>query len=319
MSTDTTFSPAPSEPPASFRPDHVGIIATYGVRFALRSGSGLVFLLVVLVAGLGVAATFISPVEAYLNTPQAKQTGESRQALTKKLLENENIRTMLEGAVGWVTGADKAQSRYLIRGEPALLSAVFLILLLLYPAVICFGAFNQTAGDIGSRGLRYVLLRTERENVFLGRFAGAVAFDTVCTALLFVLIALYVEFKVGIYSGGSIWLWSGEGFLALLFLSLPYTALCAWISSLLDSAFASLSICLLVALFPVGLLWGLILVIRSWGTHNPVWLLKLLPWGWKYDLLSHDVVTRLIAFGLMLAFTALFLVLGLITFRRRDL
>ena len=36
------------------------------------------------------------------------------------------------------------------------------------------------------------------------------------------------------------------------------------------------------------------------------WLLRLLPWGWKYDLLSVDMGTRLGAYGMMIAFTAIF-------------
>ena len=49
------------------------------------------------------------------------------------------------------------------------------------------------------------------------------------------------------------------------------------------------------------------------------WLERLLPWGWKYELLSRDAGRRLLASVVMLGFAAAFLWLGGRHFRRRDL
>ena len=41
--------------------------------------------------------------------------------------------------------------------------------------------------------------------------------------------------------------------------------------------------------------------------------------GLEVDLLAQDPGTRILAYGVMLGFTALFLGLGLLTFSKRDL
>jgi hypothetical protein len=90
----------------------------------------------------------------------------------------------------------------------------------------------------------------------------------------------------------------------------------------LDSAFASLAICLLVMGFTVLLLslfqsMGTITMHMKPGDLN--WLQRLTPWGWKYELLSGKVATRSLAYLAMAGFTGLFLWLGLRTFEKRDL
>ena len=100
-----------------------------------------------------------------------------------------------------------------------------------------------------------------------------------------------------------------------MFVSLPYVAMCAWLSGLIDSPFGALTICLLLTGFPVLFLSLLSTALRVEVAD----LHRILPWGWKYDLLSADVGTRFAAYGVMLAFTSLFLWLGLRSFQKRDL
>jgi hypothetical protein len=91
--------------------------------------------------------------------------------------------------------------------------------------------------------------------------------------------------------------------------------MCAWISAAIDSPFGSLVLCMLLAGMPVAFLAALSSAINvDYGE-----LIRVLPWGWKYDLLHGEIGTRLLAIGIMLAFTALFLLLGLRTFHKRDL
>ncbi len=75
------------------------------------------------------------------------------------------------------------------------------------------------------------------------------------------------------------------------------------------------AVCILMVGAPI-----LIFKIVDWTTKSDLaWMEKLMPWGWKYDLLSHDIGTRLLAIAVMLGFTALFMVLGLRGFGKRDL
>jgi hypothetical protein len=301
----------PVAAPQGLRWSHVFLLARYGARFALRTGGGIVFLVAVLVFGIGTAAVFITPAENLVE--ELREEGDDRPAgeVIDHILRQEPI----PDAVKWVVGGDARQADYLLKDHPAVLSAIFLMLLVTYPFLTCFGAFNQTSGDIQSRGLRYLLLRTERQNVFVGRLVGTALFALVNTAVLVTLLALYVGLRLGVYDAASLFAWSLQGTVALILLSLPYIALCAWISASIDSPFASLVLCLLVTSFS----WGFLGVLSQLARADYDAFVRAIPWGWKFDLLSVHLGTRLLAMGVMAAYTALFTWLGLRTFRNRDL
>jgi len=288
------------------------MIAFYWVRFSLRTGGGLVTLLLVLMVGLTVAGIFFAPVEKLMKEAPGlgHEKGEA-VAYVKRLSESPEFADV----VGRVTGADREETRYLLTENPALLSAIFLVLMWFFPFLACIGSFNQTAGDIGSRGLRYLLLRTERPNVLAGRFVGTMGAAKVATALTFVVILLYVALKFRVYAGADLLLWGLQGFIAIVFLVLPYVALCTWISCSMDSVFGALALSLVATGVPII---GLKILDAS-VTWDLAWTERLLPWGWKYELLSGDLSKRLIAYTVMLAFSALFLFLAFRTFHKRDL
>lgn len=291
---------------------HIRIVSNYWMRFSVRTGGGLMALFLVLITGLSVAHLFITPVEGLMErAPELGHTeGEAADAIAR-VAESEQIRDVVQ----WITGQDQGEVEYLLREQPALLSVIWLMLLMFFPFVTAIGAFNQTSGDIGNRGLRYLLLRTERTNVYLGRSLGTLYFSTASLLLLMVLVLLYVGLKLNLYGFGELMGSGLQGTLALLFLSLPYIAMCGWLSSLFDSAFASLAICLLMVGGPIVAFK----VIDAASRTDLEWLQRLLPWGWKYELLSGDIGTRLLAYGVMLGFTAFFMALGMRHFHRRDL
>jgi ABC-type transport system involved in multi-copper enzyme maturation permease subunit len=302
---------------SGIKSSHVGLVARFSSKFALRTGGGLVFLLLVVLCGLSVAGIFVSPVESLVEQQQIKDAArEQGQELTTGAVIEEIAKSeQFRDVVRWVSGGDDRETDYLLRDNPALLSAFFIVLLMLFPVLACFGGFNQTSGDIQNRGLRYLLLRTERSNIFLGRFAGTAMFTVIYTAVLVGLLLLYVGFKLQVYSPGALVSWGLQGLVALVFTALPYIALCAWISAAIDSPFGSLMLCLLFTTMSWALIRGFAVPLK----YDSDVAGKILPWGWKYELLSGDVGTRLAAIGMMLAFTALFLLLGLRTFHKRDL
>lgn len=296
---------------------HVNLVARFASKFALRTGGGIVFLLLVVLTGLTVAGIFISPVESIIEQEdfqrEARAAGQDLTAakVIDEITKSDQFRTVIR----WMAGGDEKETDYLLHENPALLSAFFIVLLMLFPYLACFGGFNQTSGDIQNRGLRYLLLRTERANIFFGRFAGTALFTLIYTAVLVVLLLLYVGFKLNIYSWGALASWGAQGLVALFFTALPYIALCAWLSAAIDSPFGSLVLTLLITTFSWGLIRAAAVPLRFDSDVG----VKFLPWGWKYELLSGDPGTRLLAVGVMLGFTALLLVLGLRTFHKRDL
>ena len=283
------------------------------MRFAMRTGGGIVFILVLLTLGFSIASIFISPVEALMERVDVDPAEIYKQISTSD---------MVRGAVGWITGGNDFQTEYLMKEKPALMSAILLFLVMFIPYTTCLGAFNQTAGDIGNRGFRYLLLRTERKHIYFGRFLGSMLFTLISCVFTMAVVALYLQFKVRIYSGLDIWAWSLQGFVAILALSLPYTALCAWFSAMLDSAFGALAIVLTVvglSVLLLSVLQPMLVPLFHMKSGDLSWLQRLTPWGWKYELLSGEITTRLLAYLAMLGFTALFLWLGLRTFEKRDL
>ena len=203
---------------------------------------------------------------------------------------------------------------YLLDEQPALLSKIFLVLLFGMPFLISVLGFNQTAGDIQSRGLRYLMLRTERANIYFGRFLGSALFSTLVIAFLVAMIAFYVGMKFRIYSAGALALWGLYGFGAISILMLPYLAVCSAMSASVSSPFLSLAASKLII---VG-----VPIVAAIGKHNwePLKNTKyLLPWGIQNYLMHPEWTHFLGAAAGCLGYTLFFLLLGYVRFQRRDL
>jgi ABC-type transport system involved in multi-copper enzyme maturation permease subunit len=316
---------------------HVRLISQYWTRFAVRSGSGLVYLMIVLTFGLSTAHMLISPVEL-LMVQQEQDMGHRDPNAIQNL-----IMSVGKPVVKFVLGrkplgevAKEASEQpmmmgppmtekidttaagqwavFLLEDRPALLSAIFLVLIFGLPFAISFLAFNQTSGDVQSRGLRYLLLRTERANIYFGRFLGTAVFSTGVIAFLILTIVLYLGLKTGLYPAKDLLIWSAQGFYALSMLMLPYIAVCAMISACVSSPFLSLILAKLMIAGP--LLFG---AIGRFAWEPLKYIKYLLPWGWQNHLLHPSVLHWGSAGLACLAYSAVFLMLGYRRFARRDL
>jgi ABC-type transport system involved in multi-copper enzyme maturation permease subunit len=315
---------------------HVRLISQYWTHFAIRSGSGLVYLMIVLTFGLSTAHMLISPVEL-LMVQQEQDMGHRDpnavqelimsigKPVVKFVLGSKSLGQVAEETsqdpmmmMPMVVKADTSKAGqwavFLLEDRPALLSAIFLVLVFGLPLAISFLAFNQVSGDVQSRGLRYLLLRTERGNIYLGRFLGTVVFSTGVIAFLILTIVLYLGLKTGLYPARELLIWSVQGFYALSMLMLPYIAVCAMISACVSSPFLSL---ILAKLIIAGTL--LFAAIGTFVWEPLKYIKYLLPWGWQNHLL-HPSWLHWGGAGLAcLAYTAVFLMLGYRRFERRDL
>jgi len=272
--------------------DHIRLISLYWSRYAVRSGSGLVYLMIALVFGLSVVEESAMQQGPYMNNPDnSSMTGEEQND---------------PDFDPWTS--------FLLEEKPALLSAIFLVLLFGMPFVISFLAYNQVSGDIQSHGLRYLLLRTERSNIYFGRFVGTVVFSTVVMAIIVATITLYLGAKTRIYPPMALIGWAAWGFLALAILMVPYIAVCSMISASVDSPFLSL---VLAKLIIAG---TLILALVGGIAWKPAkYLLYSLPWGLQSHLL-HPAPTHWLGAALAcMAYTAVFLMLGYYRFEKRDI
>lgn len=303
---------------------HLRLVSTYSTRYAVRGGTGLVFLLIVLTFGLIAAGAIITPVEEWKRAEE-KRTGMDIDMGEYVSYLLDQARPLIEWAIGdpkaTPSPGDSGQpeevrewASYLLDRRPALLSAVLLILIFALPFLVVTGAFNQYSGDIATRGIRYQLLRTERANIYFGRFIGTVLYSALTMAVLVMTIVAYMGLRLGIYAWPDLLLWGLWGFLGLTILCMPYVALCGWISGVIDSAFGSLTIsAILVGGVPLAALIGR----AAWEPAGN--LIYLLPWGIHNNILHYELATVVLAVLACFGYTAFFLALGYRHFARRDL
>jgi len=308
---------------------HIKLIAFHSTRFSVRGGVGLVFMLLALTFGLLTAHVMLTPVEQQTRKLAMQSPGDNSELI------GQVVGGLVERAtptVQWVLGSDRierigdidTQTRalqdmdrwtdFLLHENPALLSAIMLVLMWGWPFIISCGAFDLFSGDIANRGLRYQLLRTDRGSIFVGRCVGMLLTFTMVLGLLMSTVVLYMGLKVQIYSWGQLVGWGAYGLLAMLVLTLPYMALCAWVSASVASSFGSLTIGML-------LIGGVpLLAVLGRSTHDVAGnLIFALPWGFQHYLFHHSGLTSSLAIAGCLGFTALFFFLGYRRFVTRDL
>ena len=285
------------------RASHIALIAKRHAKYSIRGGSGLVFALASLLTGLLIAQIFIGIVE---------QVQEITQMDVAKALESasETSAKVIQFATG---GDDERLSKFLAE-KPTLISAFLLVLMFVLPYLVSLGAFNQTSGDISSKGLRYLLLRTERSNIFVGRFLGTLIFVSASLVFLMIIVTMYLSFKFTLYDTSEVVLWMTWGTAAIILYSIPCIALFSWISCSIDSPFGSLVLGQLV----FGALPILVFIGKRYTEHAKYGNF-ILPSGFKFFLFHPDIKWLLVGILAMLAFTVLFLFLGMRSFQKRDL
>ena len=158
---------------------HVRLISLYWSRYAVRSGSGLVYLMIALIFGLSIAHILIMPVERLIAL-QKRETGEADPQFIKKTIIDigrpviqfvsgqKTFDEILEGQGSYGdndSGPENAAAdgkkaagvepwiTFLLEKKPALLSAIFMLLIFCMPFVISFLGYNQVSGDVQSHGL----------------------------------------------------------------------------------------------------------------------------------------------------------------------
>ena len=301
------------------RKAHLNLIARHSLKHGLRGGAGLVSIALTLMIGLLLSQCAVGPLESVDKIDaRAERAGlDQDQRDYAKKQANKQLVTLAVQIMKWTTDPSDEQLEYLTEDKPAMISVLLVLLFFATPLFGCLGGFNQTAGDIGSKGLRFLLFRTERANIFWGRFLGTLAFTAAVNLLLFVILGLYMAAKIKVHPTGDMLLWMGQGYLRMMVFTLPYVALCAWISSAMESAFGALAISLLVAFF-APLLFGVIGGVM--GAGEQIQYLQLItPWGYKYWLLEPMGLKFFGGIAVMFGFSALFLWLGHRNFSRRDL
>jgi ABC-type transport system involved in multi-copper enzyme maturation permease subunit len=305
---------------------HVWLFAANMVGNALRGGAGILFFVATLLTGLITAQAILGPIEA-ISVQARKEGGQADDATLMRQLTD-----AAKPAITWALGGSnpiestpanpisdqhkRAQqwATYLLDERPAALSAIFLLFTYFLPLLVALGGFNQIAGDIASRRLRYLLTRAKRSDIYTGRALGTFLFTVSCLALSLAIIGCYVAFRIPFYSATAVLSWTFTAWLMLSILAIPYVALCSWISASIASSFGSLAV--------IAAIMGGVPVL-AWAasrSHQSLSVLHwLLPYPFQHQLFHHLWSNQILAMVGCLAYGAIFFVLGLWLFKREDL
>jgi hypothetical protein len=288
------------------RRDHLKLVATTYLRTSLRSGAGVIFLVLSMIVGLVLAGISVLPIETL---QLMAKNGQNAQVAF-----DEGVAKFGPSVIGVFSNASDDTTRYWLTSQPALMSVFLIMMLVFLPFLAVLAGFNQTSGDIGSKGLRYLLPRTERANIFLGRMIATYLFTVAVITLIIAVVALYVVIKVPYYGTGDVLWWLARGWLACVVFVLPWAALTAWISATMEYAFLSLLIA------EVGLLLWIVVVHIAGNKLDALgYAAYATPWGYKFWLIDPNPGVVLAGIAAMLGFTAVFTWLGVRHFDKRDL
>jgi ABC-type transport system involved in multi-copper enzyme maturation permease subunit len=215
---------------------------------------------------------------------------------------------------------------------PLVLLVVFKLTLRFVPLLVALMGFDQLAGEMGPKSIRFLIVRLKRNNLILGKFASQV---TIFTALLFVctlLMVLVARVLNDDFSAKEMTIWTLRLLASSFVLALAYLALTTLCSALVKNGAVSLvlNIMILFAIWFVAL-------IGEWyrlpgevaETGSLTSLIKdesvmaytryLSVWHFGQDLLHPDWVRFFTAALMHLGYAAVFLGLAQLALKKRDL
>jgi len=126
--------------------------------------------------------------------------------------------------------------RVLFVEHPATLSLYYVIAISTMPVFVLLAASNQTASDIGSKYLRFIIPRCTRMEIYIARFVGA----SIIVNGSYLLITIAAAILSGAIDPDTTWSslisYGLQITLSILFYSLPFVAIMALCSASIGSA-----------------------------------------------------------------------------------
>lgn len=266
---------------------HIGVLIKHDLRYTLSSARGLLFLIFFALAWGWVLWKLAGGLGEQLATPQGSFL------------------------LAWMFDSGVAQ---LFQDRPPTLAAYFVVGATLTPFFMILASCDQTASDIGTRHIRYLIPRVGRAEIFVSRLVGAailVTFAQLAAGIAATIIAV-VAHGGGDFSTGAIVGYGAAVTARLILYSLPFVAL----MSLVSAGMGSIGLALLVGLgaWAFSLALGLMPLEGKAATIVSF----VFPNGLKPFLLRSELGPALGACAGALAYIALFAFLGWQVFRRRD-
>ncbi len=215
-------------------------------------------------------------------------------------------------ALGWFVDVEGSQILSLISEHPPMLLLFFALVLGFTPVAALLASVDQTASDISSRHLRFVLLRVDRRTLYLGKTIAAWIFYTGALAIV-CLMAIGVALSVGTDFGEAL-LYGLRIFVTGSLYSIPFVCFAGFASALTGHA----ALAALMVILYTFIVWT-IGSIGAWMSEGADKIGLLMPTYWKYSLLADDLDLVMKPVIHSIIFGAIVFALGVYTFRRRDI
>ena len=214
--------------------------------------------------------------------------------------------------VAWLFDLELAQTLFLER--PPTLSLYFLLAMSSIPAFVLAAASDQTANDIGSRYLRFLIPRCNRLEVYIARFLGVVVLIAAAFSIV-TLAAAFISARVDQNSPVEVYSYAVQIAAVLIIYALPFVA----IMSLCSASVGSAGLSALIGLSFYTLTTVLISFISIRWTEVSDVLRYLLPSHTKSQLLTLSS-GGLVAAGLAIpVYVITYAGAGWLIFKRRDI
>jgi ABC-type transport system involved in multi-copper enzyme maturation permease subunit len=288
--------------PHSFVRD-AALIAGFDLRESLRTRRALVLVLLYLLIAAAASGIYVQVVRAIEDTLRAAAGAEADVAMA--MARDEGYR----GVLLFVSGGDATLANHLAT-YPAMVLIFAWTSLAFLPWFIALTSYDQIAGDLHLRTIRYAALRTSRAAYVAGKLAAQAALVAGVAALgtlpVILIGAVYLPSFDPVANIGSI--------LATWPITLVYSLAVLGIVCFASQMCRSPGAARAVAVGALFLAWLSSLGLGAWSVLSP-----LSPWSWKNGLFHPDVPTRVTAVVACLAICLGFTALGYLRFRKRDL
>lgn len=296
---------------------------------ATRSGRVVVLLLLFLMF-VGLSLTIVGFFNKQINAKvedQAKAAGVNLEDDKAKEQFNEGKKQFLSVFI-----TDDEEMLDSLLSLPLVLLVVFKLTLRFVPLFVALMGFDQLAGEIGPKSIRFLVVRLKRNNLILGKFASQV---TIFTALLFVctlLMVLVARVLNPDFSAKEMAVWTMRLLASSFVLAIAYLALTTLCSSIVRTGAVSLvlNIMVLFGIWFVALIgeWyrlpgevaeagSLAAMIKDESVMAYVRYGSV--WHFGQDLLHPDWTRFVTAAVMHLGYALVFLGLAQLAMKRRDL
>ncbi len=139
---------------------------------------------------------------------------------------------MITGMIESLTGLPAVAIGNLLDDHPPVLVALFALIMMIMPILSLTLAYDQTATDIETRHVRYLLFRTNRWSIYLGKALGALAIIAAAVGLVLAVFGVFLGLRSNSLQGLAGVVYLLRIWVTAVAYSVPFVALLALMSAL---------------------------------------------------------------------------------------